>query len=355
MKKLLVILSLFVSSYCFAAPSNNINVPNSFSPNTVIQSAQTNANNSEIQSKYNAHTHTDITQLGTVTTGGWNASIISTQYGGTGKDFSSGTSGSILYFDNTGSIGYVPQSYVAGSAPKDVIARGFEIVTEVPNATRCIVNSGILYNGLTKVEKTSGTIITLTTAADWSSGSVVSYGGGAGWNYIGCDVSGNIKYLGALNPNRSDSAGNNQGTQYYAYDGSLYWRIIGALRINTSNQVSIRYFQHGDYISLEDPQTDGMFLNGGASTSYASVSLAAFVPRISSLISFSERTNGSGADIWYKATNTVGTSGYRATVTDTNVQLYVPDVPTNSSQSIDYRINADNVTCYLTGYKIDTR
>lgn len=79
MLRILLIL-LILTTNVFAVPSNQINVPNSFSANTVISSSATNSNNNEIQTKFNTHTHTDLTQVGTITTGTWAASPIAYQY-----------------------------------------------------------------------------------------------------------------------------------------------------------------------------------------------------------------------------------------------------------------------------------
>lgn len=69
-----------ITTLCFASPSNQISIPNNFSPQTIISSSQVNANFNEIQSKFNNHTHTDITQLGVVTTGTWAATPIQSSY-----------------------------------------------------------------------------------------------------------------------------------------------------------------------------------------------------------------------------------------------------------------------------------
>ena len=105
MKKILiglVVLGLTVN--CYSAPSNSISIPNSFSANTTISSSESNANNNEIQTKYNAHNHIDLTQIGTITTGAWAASVIDEAYGGTGSNFSSTAQGNTLYFSGTGTI-----------------------------------------------------------------------------------------------------------------------------------------------------------------------------------------------------------------------------------------------------------
>ena len=104
MKKLiLTLLSLFFYSYCFATPSNSISIPNSFTPNTTISSSQVNSNFNEISTKYSIHTHTDITQVGAITTGTWTASVIGTAYGGTGNAYGIGLPTGAVFFMITGS------------------------------------------------------------------------------------------------------------------------------------------------------------------------------------------------------------------------------------------------------------
>lgn len=49
-----------------AAPSNSISVPNDFVPHTTAISSDVDENLNEIQNKFNTHTHTDITQFGTL-------------------------------------------------------------------------------------------------------------------------------------------------------------------------------------------------------------------------------------------------------------------------------------------------
>jgi uncharacterized cupin superfamily protein len=102
MRKLLFVLGLFISGIAYAAPSNTVSIPNSFTANTTIQSAQVNDDFNEVSNKYNAHSHSDITQLGTITAGIWSGTPVTTQFGGTGQDFSAVASGAVMYFNGTG-------------------------------------------------------------------------------------------------------------------------------------------------------------------------------------------------------------------------------------------------------------
>ena len=106
MKKLIILISsiFLLARICYSAPSVTLSISNTFSPNTVISSSQVNVNFTDVKTAYNAHSHTDITQLGTITTGVWQGTAIATGYGGTGQNLSTTQSGSILYFSNTGTI-----------------------------------------------------------------------------------------------------------------------------------------------------------------------------------------------------------------------------------------------------------
>ncbi len=272
MRKILFLIVglLLVTSLFYGAPSNTVSIPNSFSPNTVIKSSETNANNAEIQSKYNAHGHTDIIQVGTITTGAWNATPVTTQYGGTGQNFSSVASGSIVFFNGVGSIGALGLGTAnqvltinsgssnfgwSSSGFNDVISRGFEASASTLK-TAVLIYPGTLSSGSAVVNKTTATTLGLNTAGDYSSGSVVVLTA-EDWNYIGVDNSGNIKLLGTIAPAYDDSLGNSvSGSPHlYSLESAKYWRIIGAVRMNTSNQCVYGYFQQKDYIQLDTPVT----------------------------------------------------------------------------------------------------
>lgn len=55
-----------MSSNSFAAPSNSMSISPSATDATTITASDENTRNSEVQTKFNAHDHTDITQLGTI-------------------------------------------------------------------------------------------------------------------------------------------------------------------------------------------------------------------------------------------------------------------------------------------------
>ena len=64
MKKLLILLFLLIPSVVWGAPSNTMSITPAAVDANVIEASDENTRNSEISTKYNAHSHEDITQVG---------------------------------------------------------------------------------------------------------------------------------------------------------------------------------------------------------------------------------------------------------------------------------------------------
>jgi hypothetical protein len=111
MKKILwLVFLLLFAGKAESAPTTTMSVPNSFSGGTTILSAEVNDNNSEIQDKFNTHSHEDITKVGTINTGTWSAGTVAITVGGTGQTTSHAaftalaplvTSGGIISFNGS--------------------------------------------------------------------------------------------------------------------------------------------------------------------------------------------------------------------------------------------------------------
>jgi hypothetical protein len=122
MKKLYLVFGLIfgIVNLSFGNPSNTISIPISAVTKTIISSADYNTNNNEIATKFNSHTHNDISQLGTITTGLWAAtpisyaylnvasSIATTDFTTTAKQYLVPTGGIIMW---SGSIASVPTGW----------------------------------------------------------------------------------------------------------------------------------------------------------------------------------------------------------------------------------------------------
>ena len=127
---------------------------------------------------------------------------------------------------------------VSSDTAEDIICWGWEI-TAAASGANFTVSAGKLMHGNTLISKTADTTLTFGTAGDWHDGAADSYSGGAGWCYVGVKSNGDLKLLGDNPAQKSDTSGNTASYPFlYWYDGSNYWRVIGAVYVNTSNQNS---------------------------------------------------------------------------------------------------------------------
>ena len=194
------------------------------------------------------------------------------------------------------------------TAFKDMIMRGFELTYKT--AADLYVEPGTLLNNTTLINTTARTTLTLATAADWWDGAVDSYVGGAGWCYIGVDVSGNIKLLGANPPDKADAAGNSVGTLLYWYDSTLYWRVIGAVWVHTDNTITKKWFQRGNFIMWDVPVSVIAAISSGAWS--GALSLAAAMPGISQHAIFGimvDGGNGTNGSCWLRPNGSTWSGG----------------------------------------------
>ena len=86
MKKLLffLIVSFVFVHLSYGAPGSNMSITPSASSGTTITASDENSRNNTISTTFNAHTHTDITQVGTISSGTWQGTAVGTSYGGLG-------------------------------------------------------------------------------------------------------------------------------------------------------------------------------------------------------------------------------------------------------------------------------
>ena len=373
--KRFVLAFMFLAGVVYASPSNTISVPNTFVPNTTIQSAQVNDDFIEVSNKFNAHSHTDITQLGTIISGIWSGTIIGTQFGGTGLDNSAVVQGSVPYFSAAGvmsnltpsTAGSVLTTNGLGANPswttavaRNMITSGFEASASVGNLDMRVFGGSLLHNTM-GVNVATTTVLTLATAGDWSSGSVVNYGGGAGWCYVGVTATATqtnkgVYLLGDLPPNRSDTSGNQSGTNLYSYDGTNYYRTIGAFRVNTSNRIGLSSYQSGNKILYDDvyANTDLRALNGGASVTFADVDLSAYVPKITTLVDLQIRSESNGTYLRQNGSSATNGRLFLTQIT-ADSEGFVYDMPTDISRIIEYKVSAGSSTIYVSGYKLNIR
>jgi len=316
MKKLMVGLMMLVATSAFCAPNTTVNTPNNFTPNTTIQSSQVNSNFNEVQTQYNNHSHTDITQTGAITIGSWLGTPVATTYGGTGQNFGAAAQGTLPYFSGAGTLsalavganGQALTTQGAGANVKwstvgganDMITRGLEL-DYVGGGASVVASSGVVYIGSTVINSATSFTMTLANAENWASGSVVVYGA-EDWCYVGVNANGKIRLLGKTPPNLSDSAGGISGTKYYIYISETtgsYWRVIGAFRENAA-VVTKPWYQRGNYVAWNTPISITAATSAAVWSGVTSCSAA--MPAISNLGVFGVYVThaGSACGVWIR-------------------------------------------------------
>src|SRR3990167_7488473 len=138
-KYLFLTLFLLWTVNLYAAPDSNMTIPSVGDGDTISASEHTTARNT-ISSTYNAHSHTDITSLsnlssiGTITTGTWNGTDVAVTAGGTGSSTASGARTNLGLAIGTDIQGIDTQiTDIAGLTPTDngvIIGNGSNFVVE---------------------------------------------------------------------------------------------------------------------------------------------------------------------------------------------------------------------------------
>ncbi len=242
----------------------------------------------------------------------------------------------------------------------DAITRGFELTYKT--AADLYVEPGTLFNGITKINKTARTTLALATAADWWDGAADSYAGGAGWCYIGVNPSGDIKLLGANPPDKADTAGNTVGTLYYWYDGSVYWRVIGAVWVHTDNTMTKKWFQQKDTIYYDAPQQ----VSTSTSASWTAVDCSPAIPAISTSGYFGAHTYNltNGMHIQIRRTGSTGGTANGNNIAGVTINNATGVsigggkwCATDGSQSIDVKHSsaASSGSVFVDGYILNIR
>jgi len=241
------------------------------------------------------------------------------------------------------SVGYSYRAERAEySLAEDLIVRGFDVTYK--GLGDLYVEPGILFNGDTRVKKTSRTTLTLANDSDWIDGSKPALLANL-WVYVYCDVDGNLK-LRASAPNKADSEGNTDGKKFYYASGSNYYRWLGQVRTNASGNI-IKFYTRGDWVYYDDMygNVDLRIINASGTniTTWTAVSCANQVPATSQLTKLNShiaaynsavanfRTTGSSASngIYWQIRHVGGGS-------DTQLATTI-EIPLSSSQSLDYK------------------
>ncbi len=244
------------------------------------------------------------------------------------------------------------------SSPKDFIARGFELGDTADDDTTVTVKPGVLYHNDTEVRKTANTTLTFATATDWWDGAADTFAGGADWNYIGVKGNGDVKLLGTNPPNSADSAGNSVGTLFYWNDSANFWRVIGAVFMDTDDQIHASYAttQEGNTVWYIDERA---FATTTTSTNFEEEDLTTIVPAVASQAWILATINAATTNMYFRLAGSSATNTqYAIRVVSANNRYPLGWLPLSggtAAKAIDWRVAAQTGTGYVGAYKLNIR
>jgi hypothetical protein len=176
------------------------------------------------------------------------------------------------------------------------------------------------------------------------------------------DNANNVKLLGANPPNKADTLGNYTGTLIYYYDGSTYWRIIGAVWVYTNNTITTdgstpaKWYQIGNFIQWDT----AVAIVSGGTIGWTLQVCTGGMPAISICAEFQIQLESTATGAMYVRPH--GSSSTNGTIfasfgnwagANTYWNIYGKCF-TDSSQQIDYSIsNYGSLT--LSGYYLSIR
>ena len=259
----------------------------------------------------------------------------------------------------SGTVAFTGTVTGVGGGAKDAISRGFELVWDGP--PQVLINPGTLYNGTTQVDLTSQTHVEVTTNGDWIDGSAKDYSGGAGWANVYVGTTSAAIYFDENDPNSADTSGNTAGTKYYYTTGGNYYRWIGAVRINTSNQVAAVFIQQNGFVewanvvSVNTTVYDDVW-SAAVSCSSAMPAFSTFakfklsVQKNAGMVAVTLRPFGINSTSYTTANGVLMYTGDNSLAVSTII-----DCATDSSQqiSIQHHNNPGTVDVSVVGYYID--
>jgi len=224
------------------------------------------------------------------------------------------------------------------------------------NGLKVSVDTGVAYNGTTRINKTSSTVLDVSSAANYLTG--ISERGASKWLYVYVTSTGSI-LLDDNAPDYHDTSGATQGIKYYYKYGTTYNRVVGQVRLDASQYI-IQFYQNNKKYSYDSVVSydEVRVLNAGASTSYAEVDCSAAVPSTSNMCSFWIQGGGGGGSFNYRRRGSSSINGIWSTLTDganQNDYQFMSDLPLDSSRKGEYKVNANNVSAWVRDYTINYR
>lgn len=236
---------------------------------------------------------------------------------------------------------------------------GFEIQDVAGDDLTIVVQAGKLIHGNISIQKTTNTTLTFATAGDWWDGATDTYAGGAAWNYIGVDSSGNIKFLGNNPPDVHDADGNANGTNYYFDDGTKKWRVIDAIYIDTDDKAhAVGHIQRGDFVMYDIPLSVTTSVSAGSWSGATAVIMPTFSEK--GVFGLKASDDAATTGVWVRPNGTTWAVGDENGVTTSSGGASSDTIggqracATDASQQIQYQNQTgDNATAIdIEGYDI---
>ena len=267
-----------------------------------------------------------------------------------------------IAFSTTGHSHNGTDSAGIGGGPSNILW-GLEIAQTTDDDTTVTIKPGYGFHGTTGVDKTANTTLTFAVADDWYDGATHSYSGAAGWCYIGYNQDSEIKLLGANPQDCHDVSGTAVAgaTDLYFDDSggtsTEYWRVLGAVRVDTDNKIHASYQQHqvGNKVYTANALA---VLTAGQSATFADVNCSTMVPRGARSIDGYLNPNDSTASTFYwRAKGDPATGGIKFQFGGFGGDIEIYNCALDEDQFGQYKIVSDvnGSTLKLTAYRLDIR
>ena len=111
-----------------------------------------------------------------------------------------------------------------------------EMTIGVVTPANVTITSGIVYQGTTRLAKTTSTSLDLATASDWATG--ITARATSTYGYVVINSSGLLK-LTTTTPGKTDVGGNANGALRYSVISGAYWRCLGWFYMNAAGSGNI--------------------------------------------------------------------------------------------------------------------
>jgi len=214
--------------------------------------------------------------------------------------------------------------------------------------------SGVMDIAGTLYTRTSySTTLDLDTNTDWVEG--ISQRGTSKWAYVyAYNSSGSLWdiKLWLYPPQYADTGTDDSSVKIYRQDSSVWYRCLGAIRLNATGSGNItKFFQSGDMVTC-DEISDHKVLTNGAQTSFTSFDCSTAVPAISILCGFYVNT-GASLTFYFATTATAATIGGNSNQSTSIAQC--DTVMLTAAQACYYKVSGSTIDVWVKYFKLNIR